>query len=100
LSLGTIVLLQSIIFAILFTSMSMTHVNADTDKTLEIINQYCFDHSSDIMAGKNPVNDLISSGQIPSSFNGKTCEQISDELQQQKIAEAEDITCKTEPKAC
>ena len=80
--------------------MSTTNVIAQPDKTLEIINEYCFNHSSDIIAGKNPVDDLVSAGQIPSSFNGKTCGQISDELQQQKIAGAEDITCKTEPEAC
>jgi hypothetical protein len=65
-----------------------------------MINEYCFDHSSDIIAGKNPINDMVSSGRIGSSFYGKTCEQISNDLQQQKMAGAEDKLCNSQPEAC
>jgi hypothetical protein len=45
--------------------------------TLEMVKQYCLDHTSDILAGKNPISDLITTGMINSyDFTGKTCGDI------------------------
>jgi hypothetical protein len=42
-----------------------------------MVNEYCFQHTNDILQGKNPINDLIKTGLIYSwDFEGKTCSDI------------------------
>jgi hypothetical protein len=47
-----------------------------TDRDEEIAQQYCIDHASDILQGKNPVSDLMRAGLI-SGFEGKTCSDVN-----------------------
>jgi hypothetical protein len=42
-----------------------------------IIIKYCLDHG--VAAGQNVVQDLVSSGMVPSYYDGKTCQQVNDE---------------------
>ena len=43
-----------------------------------IIN-YCFNNVDKILAGKNPVKDLISAGLIPRHFDNMTCTEVTNE---------------------
>jgi hypothetical protein len=43
-----------------------------------IIN-YCFDNADKILAGQNPVEDLINAGLIPRHFDNMTCTDVSNE---------------------
>ena len=43
-----------------------------------IIN-YCFNNVDKILAGQNPVKDLISAGLIPSHFDNMTCTEVTNE---------------------
>ena len=44
-----------------------------------IIIKYCLDHADRVAAGQNVVEDLATSGMVPSYYNGKTCQQVNDE---------------------
>jgi hypothetical protein len=44
-----------------------------------IIIKYCIDHADLVAAGQNVVQDLVTSGMVPSYYDGKTCQQINDE---------------------
>jgi hypothetical protein len=56
------------------------------DDVLKMIQDYCFSHADDITAGKNPVNELISSGLISPYYNGRDCKNITDTLRNEEIA--------------
>jgi hypothetical protein len=43
-----------------------------------IIN-YCFNNVDKILAGQNPVKDLISAGLIPRHFDNMTCTEVTNE---------------------
>jgi hypothetical protein len=43
-----------------------------------IIN-YCFDNVDKILAGQNPVDDLLNAGLIPKNFNNMTCTDVLNE---------------------
>jgi hypothetical protein len=43
-----------------------------------IIN-YCFNHVDKILAGQNPVKDLLKAGLIPPNFNNMTCTEVTNE---------------------
>jgi hypothetical protein len=43
-----------------------------------IIN-YCFNNVDKILAGQNPVKDLISAGLIPRHFDNMTCTDVTNE---------------------
>lgn len=43
-----------------------------------IIN-YCFDNADKILAGQNPVEDLVNAGLIPRNFENMTCTDVSNE---------------------
>lgn len=43
-----------------------------------IIN-YCFDNVDKILAGQNPVDDLLNAGLIPNNFDNMTCTDVSNE---------------------
>ena len=44
--------------------------------------EYCFDHTDQILSGKNPVQDLVNANLIPSTFANKNCHDIEIEEQQ------------------
>ncbi|MGC2425871.1 MAG: hypothetical protein WA421_02450 [Nitrososphaeraceae archaeon] len=44
-----------------------------------IIIKYCLDHANLVAAGQNVVQDLVSSGMVPSYYDGKTCQQVNQE---------------------
>lgn len=44
-----------------------------------IIIKYCLDHADRVAAGQNVVQDLVSSGMVPSFYDGRTCQQVNDE---------------------
>ena len=44
-----------------------------------IIIKYCLDHADRVAAGQNVVQDLVSSGMVPSYYDGKTCQQVNQE---------------------
>jgi hypothetical protein len=41
--------------------------------------QYCFDHATDILAGKNPVMDLRNASLIPDWFENRGCFDVQTE---------------------
>jgi hypothetical protein len=44
-----------------------------------IIIKYCLDHADLVAAGQNVVQHLVSSGMVPSFYDGKTCQQVNQE---------------------
>ena len=44
-----------------------------------IIIKYCLDHADRVAAGQNVDQDLVSSGMVPSYYDGKTCQQVNQE---------------------
>jgi hypothetical protein len=44
-----------------------------------IIIKYCLDHADLVAAGQNVVQELVSSGMVPSYYDGKTCQEVNDE---------------------
>ena len=43
-----------------------------------IIIKYCLDNANLVAAGQNVVQDLVTSGMVPSYYDGKTCQQVND----------------------
>ncbi|MDW0143176.1 MAG: hypothetical protein QOK82_08710 [Nitrososphaeraceae archaeon] len=55
---------------------------------LNEIKQYCLDHVDRIIAGGNPVKDLINAGMIRSdTFQNKTCQNVDTEIFWSKLHE-------------
>lgn len=44
-----------------------------------IIIKYCLENANLVAAGQNVAQDLVTSGMVPSYYNGKTCQQVNDE---------------------
>lgn len=64
-----------------------------TDSDEEIANQYCIDHASDILQGKNPLSDLMLAGLI-SRFEGKTCSDVDAMITENSLQKAHrDLMC-------
>lgn len=45
---------------------------------------YCTDHASDILAGKNPINDLVSAGLISDHYKDKSCSDAKNEIEKRQ----------------
>jgi hypothetical protein len=44
-----------------------------------IIIKYCLEHADLVAAGQNVVQDLVTSGMVPSYYDGKSCQQVNQE---------------------
>ena len=44
-----------------------------------VIIKYCLDHADKVAAGQNVVQEVVSSGMVPSYYDGKSCQQVNDE---------------------
>lgn len=53
-----------------------------------IIN-YCFDNADKILAGQNPVENLVTAGLIPPHFNNMTCTDVTNEALETQFSEPE-----------
>jgi hypothetical protein len=48
---------------------------------------YCFDHSEQVLAGKNVIQDLANAGLIPRWFDNKSCLNVQDEIEDSRAFE-------------
>ena len=76
----TIISLSSVAISLTIGLLLINFAHADKGEELKKIKDYCFAHASDIIAGGNPVNDLVSSGLISSEYSGKNCTDIDRDL--------------------
>lgn len=75
------------IAGILISMAALSAVHAfTTDEDEEIAQQYCINHASDILAGKNPITDLMHAGLI-TGFEGKTCSDVNSMIIDNRIQE-------------
>ena len=59
---------------------------------LKEIKQYCLDHTDRILAGGNPVQDLINAGMIRSdTFQNMTCQKIDSEILWTELGKGENL---------
>jgi len=59
---------------------------------LKEIKQYCLDHVDRIIAGGNPVKDLINAGMIRSdTFQNITCQNIDNEILWTELGKGENL---------
>ena len=59
---------------------------------LKEIKQYCLDHTDRILAGGNPVQDLINAGMIRSDiFQNITCQNIDNEILWTELGKGEHL---------
>jgi hypothetical protein len=59
----------------------------ESDQMIQRVLEYCISHNDQILNGGNPIDDLIKSGLISSSFVGKTCNSILMEQTERSIQE-------------
>jgi hypothetical protein len=64
------------LFIIGIPMISIAH--GQTSEDIATMKQYCLEHTDDIKAGKNPLQDLLASGVITNYFGleNKTCSDI------------------------
>ena len=59
---------------------------------LKEIKQYCLDHTDRILAGANPVQDLINAGMIrQDTFQNITCQEIDTEILWTELGKGENL---------
>jgi hypothetical protein len=59
---------------------------------LKEIKQYCLDHVDRIIAGGNPVKDLINAGMIRSdTFQNMTCQKVDSEILWTELGKGENL---------
>jgi hypothetical protein len=58
---------------------------------LKEIKQYCLDNTDKILAGGNPVQDLINAGMISQVFQNLTCQNVDKEILWTEIGKAENL---------
>jgi len=59
---------------------------------LKEIKQYCLDHTDRILAGGNPVQDLINAGMIrQDTFQNITCQEVDSEILWTELGKGENL---------
>jgi hypothetical protein len=59
---------------------------------LKEIKQYCLDHTDRILAGGNPVQDLINAGMIrQDTFQNMTCQKVDSEILWTELGKGENL---------
>ena len=58
---------------------------------LKEIKQYCLDNTDKILAGGNPVQDLINAGMISQVFQNLTCQKVDSELLWTELGKGENL---------
>ena len=67
----------------IFSNLSINALAAN-DADDRLIIQYCSEHETDIINGKNPVNDLVKNGTVQPSYQDKTCTEVRHSYQEAK----------------
>jgi hypothetical protein len=58
---------------------------------LKEIKQYCLDNTDKILAGGNPVQDLINAGMISKIFQNMTCQKVDSEIFWTELGKGENL---------
>jgi hypothetical protein len=59
---------------------------------LEVIKKYCLEHTDKILAGGNPVQDLINAGMIrQDTFQNLTCQEVDREILWTELGKGENL---------
>jgi hypothetical protein len=58
---------------------------------LKEIKQYCLDHTDTILAGGNPVQDLINAGMISKIFQNMTCQNVDSKILWTELGKGENL---------
>jgi hypothetical protein len=62
--------------------MENSTLKTQSEDTLKMVQDYCFAHTDQILSAKNPINDLVNSGLVPSyAFNGTSCDLVNKQIQ-------------------
>jgi hypothetical protein len=75
------------LFIMLLVPIAITNVSSYSEwdqKDYDKIVNYCSHHANDIMASKNPINDLVSAGLISDHYKDKSCSDAKNEIEQRK----------------
>lgn len=56
-------------------------LNTQSNEELRMVKEYCFTHADQILAGGNPISDLVRSRLVPVDvFGNSTCEQVNKQI--------------------